>query len=55
MPTEDAVRNLLYLKIRDLTEKYDRQTLNGFTAYQVDLAILWEKNYGGNHAFTHSS
>lgn len=55
MPTEDAVRNLLYLKIRDLTEKYDRQTLNGFTAYQVDLAVLWEKNYGGNHAFTHSS
>jgi len=43
MPTEDAVCNLLYLKIRGLTKKYDRQTLNGFTAYQVDIAILWEK------------
>lgn len=55
MPTEDSVLNLLYLKTRDITRKYDSQRLNGFVAYQVDLSILWEKHYGGSHAFTQSS
>jgi transposase-like protein len=48
MPTEDSVRNLLYLKIRDLTGRYERQRLNGFVAYQVDLELLWQKQYGDN-------
>lgn len=47
LPTETAARNLLYLKIRDITKNWDRQRLNGFVAYQVDLNILWEKYYGG--------
>lgn len=46
MPTEDAVRNLLYLKVRDICGRYDRQRLNGFVAYQLDLAIMWQKHYG---------
>ena len=54
MPSEDAVRNLLYLKIRDLTKRYERQRLNGFVAYQVDLELLWEKQYGENR-FTQST
>lgn len=45
LPTEDSVRNLLYLKIRDLTKRYDSQRLNGFVSYQYDLAILWQKYY----------
>lgn len=48
MPTEDSVRNLLYLKIRDLTKRYEKQRLNGFVAYQVDLELLWQKQYGEN-------
>lgn len=54
LPTEDSVRNLLYLKIRDLTKGYERQRLNGFVAYQVDLELLWEKQYGENR-FTQST
>lgn len=48
MPTEDSVRNLLYLKIRDMLKRYESQRLNGFVAYQVDLAVLWKKQYGDN-------
>jgi len=48
MPTEDSVRNLIYLKVRDLTRRYERQRLNGFAAYQVDLELMWEKHYGEN-------
>lgn len=47
LPTEDAVKNLIYFKIRDITGKYGNQTLNGFGAYQVDLQILWEKYFPG--------
>jgi len=47
LPTETAARNLLYLKLRDITKNWDRQRLNGFVAYQVDLNYLWEKYYGG--------
>lgn len=46
MPTEDAVRNLLYLKVRDIAKRYDSQRLNGFVAYQLDLAVMWQKHYG---------
>lgn len=45
-PTEDAVANLIYLKIRDISRRYDRQRLNGFAAHQIDIDILWEKHYG---------
>lgn len=45
MPTEDSVKNLIYLKIRDICRRYENQRLNGFAAYQVDLAILWQKYY----------
>ena len=41
MPTETSVRNLLYLKLRDLTKRYDSQKLNGFEAFQIDLNILF--------------
>lgn len=46
MPTEDAVRNLLYLRVRDIMHRYETQRVNGFVAYQVDLAVLWQKHYG---------
>jgi len=49
LPTEDAVKNLIYFKIRDITGKYGTQRLNGFGAYQVDLQILWEKYFPGNN------
>lgn len=45
LPTETAVKNLVYLKIRDIGKRYELQKLNGFAAYQVDLAILWQKYY----------
>jgi transposase-like protein len=54
LPTEEAVRNLLYLKIRDLNRRYERQRLNGFAAYQVDLEVLWQRQYGENR-FTQNS
>jgi transposase-like protein len=46
LPTEDAVRNLLYLRVRDITRRYEAQRVNGFVAYQVDLAVMWQKHYG---------
>lgn len=46
MPTEDAVRNLLYLRIRDMLKRYDSHRLNGFVAYQLDLKIMWQTRYG---------
>lgn len=52
LPTEDAVRNLLYLKIRDISGRYERQRLNGFVAYQLDLAIMWQKHYGNRREET---
>ena len=48
LPTEDSVKNLIYLKVRDLARRYERQRLNGFAAYQVDLEVLWQKQYGEN-------
>ena len=56
-PTEDAVRNVLYFKIRDMVRKFERQKLNGFASYQVDLQLLWEKQYGRKEAmpFTQST
>jgi putative transposase len=46
LPTEDAVRNLLYLRVRDIMRRYETQRVNGFGAYQVDLAVMWQKYYG---------
>lgn len=46
MPTEDAVRNLLYLRIKDIGKRYDTQRLNGFGAYQLDLKVMWQRRYG---------
>lgn len=46
MPTEESVRNLLYLRVRDIMGRYERQRLNGFVAYQLDLNIMWQKHYG---------
>jgi len=46
LPTEDSVRNLLYLRVRDITRRYEAQRVNGFVAYQVDLAVMWQKHYG---------
>lgn len=46
MPTEDAVRNLLYLRVRDMRRRYETTRVNGFVAYQVDLEYLWQKHYG---------
>lgn len=48
MPTEDSVRKPLYSKVKDLTGRYERQRLNGFALYQVDLEILWQKYYRDN-------
>ena len=48
MPTEDSVKNLIYLKVRDLTKRYEGQRLNGFVAHQVDLEVMWQKQYGEN-------
>ena len=48
LPTENSVKNLIYLKVRDLARRYERQRLNGFAAYQVDLEVLWQKQYGEN-------
>ena len=48
IPTEDSVKNLIYLKVRDISKRYERQKLNGFAAYQVDLEVLWQKQYGRN-------
>lgn len=46
-PTEDAVRNVLYFKIRDMVRGFERQgRLNGFASYHVDLQLLWEKQFG---------
>lgn len=45
MPTEGSVRNLLYLRVRDIMGRYERQRLNGFVAYQLDLAVMWQKHY----------
>jgi len=51
LPTEDSVRNLLYLRVRDITKRYEAQRVNGFVAYQVDLAVMWQKYYGrGNES-----
>jgi transposase-like protein len=56
MPTEDSVRNLLYLKVRDLSRRWETQRLNGFGAYQVDLNILWDSFYGERkEGFTQNS
>lgn len=46
LPTEDAVRNLIYFKIRDICQKWDNQRLNGFVAYQAELQVLWERVFG---------
>jgi putative transposase len=45
MPTEDSVRNLLYLKVKDLTFKWQGQKLQGFSMYSAELNEIWDKRY----------
>lgn len=45
MPTEDSVRNLLYLKVKDLTFKWQGQKLQGFSMYSAELNEIWEMRY----------
>lgn len=45
MPTEDSVLNLLYLKVRDLTLKWEGQKLQGFSMYSAELNEIWERRY----------
>lgn len=51
-PTETSVRNVIYFKIRDISRRWDNQSLNGFIAYNADLQILWERYYGRKEEFT---
>jgi len=55
-PTEDAFRNVIYFKIKDIFGRWDSQRLNGFIFYQADLQILWERYYqSGKEVFTQST
>lgn len=55
-PTEKAVRNVIYFKIKDISRRWDTQRLNGFVSYRADLQILWEKYYQlGKEVFTQSN
>jgi len=45
LPTEKAAQTLLYLKIREISSKWERQKLHGFAACAIDIQILWEKYY----------
>jgi len=45
-PSESALSNLIYLKIRDIYGRYQNQRVNGFATYRIDLDFLWEKHYG---------
>ena len=44
-PTEGAVLNLLYLKLKDIEDRWENRTLKGFIKYQLDLHELWERRY----------
>lgn len=46
-PTESSVLTILYLKIKDISRNWDTQSVNGFLAHQVDLELLWERQYPG--------
>lgn len=55
-PTESSVLTVLYLKIKDLSKNWDTQSVNGFLAYQLDLQVLWERQYPNRkEVFTQSS
>lgn len=54
-PTEDSIRNVIYFKIRDLSRRWDTQSLNGFVSYNADLQIIWERHYGRKEVFTQSA
>jgi Transposase and inactivated derivatives len=45
-PTEPALKNAIYFKIKDISKYWDSQRLNGFVLYEAELKILWEKYYG---------
>lgn len=45
LPTEDAAKNLLYFKVRDLTRKYEEKRLPGFDKYRSELEEMWKKRY----------
>ena len=45
LPTEEAAKNLLYFKIRDLVRKYEEKRLPGFDKYKPELEEMWKKQY----------
>jgi len=44
-PTEHALKNAIYFKIKDISKHWNTQRLNGFVLYEADLKILWEKHF----------
>jgi putative transposase len=55
MPTEDSAKNLLYFKIRQLNEGYERKRVPGFDRYRPDLEMMWERQYGRKSFVTQST
>jgi transposase-like protein len=44
-PTENAVKNLLYFKIRELNMKYEEKRIPGFDKYKPELEAMWKVRY----------
>lgn len=51
-PTETAVLNLLYLRIMDITAKWEDRKVRDFEEFKFDLEKMWDERYP---ARTHSS
>jgi transposase-like protein len=45
LPTEDAAKNLLYYKIKDLTYYYEKKRMPGFDRYRPELKEMWRRQY----------
>ncbi|MFQ6052452.1 MAG: IS256 family transposase [Candidatus Hydrothermarchaeota archaeon] len=45
LPTEDAAKNLLYYKVKDLTYRYEQRRVPGFDKYKPELEEMWKKQY----------
>lgn len=45
LPTEDAAKNLLYYKIKDLTYYYEKKRVPGFDKYRPELTQMWKRQY----------
>ncbi len=44
-PTEEAVRNLLFLKLKDLQDKWESRRLPSFDTCRLEINNLWESRY----------